>query len=441
MRQVWPSSSMCMPLRNWLVETTSAIGGRLPLRSAPWGTREQLDAVLRRRSRDPRSARRRARAGRSPARPSRRCPPASVSVDSVESRGASWTASPTPWPSPWPKFSPKPAAAISSRASASASTPVMPGRIAGARLLLGREADVVGLDEPRRAAEPVDRSGCSPSSSRRPARPSRRRRASGSRRSCRSASRAAARRSGRTRRSRSNDTSSAPCACSSSRSRQASSRSLRPTNVSAVSASNARSAMRAARRTRCELVRVLDGAEALDDRRSSARASPCRRSGSATRCTAAPPPRTAPSPSASGRARRAATRFVERHLDVGHLARRLDVAEVGVERRLAAGLHEQRGVRAVEARQIDDVDEVGDEQRLRRATRPAPPGVSLIGPPPCRRGTRAPRGSRPGPCRSPGARRRRRSTLCRRHSSRASMFDRCTSTSGTSSSSSASRIA
>ena len=26
MRQVWPSSSMCMPLRNWLVETTSAIG-------------------------------------------------------------------------------------------------------------------------------------------------------------------------------------------------------------------------------------------------------------------------------------------------------------------------------------------------------------------------------------------------------------------------------
>src|SRR6476646_10503804 len=26
MRQVWPSSSMCMPLRNWLVETTSAMG-------------------------------------------------------------------------------------------------------------------------------------------------------------------------------------------------------------------------------------------------------------------------------------------------------------------------------------------------------------------------------------------------------------------------------
>ena len=25
--QVWPSSSMCMPLRNWLVETTSAMGG------------------------------------------------------------------------------------------------------------------------------------------------------------------------------------------------------------------------------------------------------------------------------------------------------------------------------------------------------------------------------------------------------------------------------
>ena len=26
MRHVWPSSSMCMPLRNWLVETTSAMG-------------------------------------------------------------------------------------------------------------------------------------------------------------------------------------------------------------------------------------------------------------------------------------------------------------------------------------------------------------------------------------------------------------------------------
>jgi hypothetical protein len=44
----------------------------------------------------------------------------------------------------------------------------------------------------------------------------------------------------------SNESSSAPCACRSSRSRQAISRSLRPTNVSAVSASKPRSAIRAA---------------------------------------------------------------------------------------------------------------------------------------------------------------------------------------------------
>ena len=53
-----------------------------------------------------------------------------MSEDSVERRGASWMSTPTPWPSPWPKLSPKPASSITSRAIRSASTPVMPGRIA-----------------------------------------------------------------------------------------------------------------------------------------------------------------------------------------------------------------------------------------------------------------------------------------------------------------------
>src|SRR3954465_2447638 len=34
MRHVWPSSSMCMPLRNWFVETTSAMGAECS-QSAP----------------------------------------------------------------------------------------------------------------------------------------------------------------------------------------------------------------------------------------------------------------------------------------------------------------------------------------------------------------------------------------------------------------------
>ena len=51
------------------------------------------------------------------------------------------------------------------------------------------------------------------------------------------------------------------------------------------------------------------------------------------------------------------------HLDVGHLLRRLDVAKVGVERRRSIGLDEQRGVRAVEARQVEDVHQVRHKQR------------------------------------------------------------------------------
>ena len=51
-------------------------------------------------------------------------------------------------------------------------------------------------------------------------------------------------------------------------------------------------------------------------------------------------------------------------LDAADGLRRLEVAEVGVERRPAARFDEQRAVGAVEAGQIADVDAVGDEERL-----------------------------------------------------------------------------
>ena len=70
-------------------------------------------------------------------------PTSSVSVDSVERRGASCTARPTPWPSPWPKLSPKPAAVIGSRAIASASMPVIPALIPATACQLRVETDVV----------------------------------------------------------------------------------------------------------------------------------------------------------------------------------------------------------------------------------------------------------------------------------------------------------
>ena len=56
-------------------------------------------------------------------------------------------------------------------------------------------------------------------------------------------------------------------------------------------------------------------------------------------------------------------RFVMHRLDALDRPRLLDVAEVGEEAR-AVRLDEERRVRAVEAGQIADVDEIRDEQRL-----------------------------------------------------------------------------
>ena len=49
--------------------------------------------------------------------------------------------------------------------------------------------------------------------------------------------------------------------------------------------------------------------------------------------------------------------------DTGNRLGRLGVAKVGVQRRLTPGLHEQRGIRAVESAEIEDVRQVRDEER------------------------------------------------------------------------------
>src|SRR2546430_4635332 len=55
-------------------------------------------------------------------------PPGSASALVFDRRGASCTSSPSPWPSECPNASPKPRAVIGSRASASASRPLIPAR-------------------------------------------------------------------------------------------------------------------------------------------------------------------------------------------------------------------------------------------------------------------------------------------------------------------------
>ena len=71
------------------------------------------------------------------------------------SRGASWTSSPTPCPSPWPKCSPWPAASMMSRATASTSRPVGPGRTASSAATCAAQHERVDLGEVVRRASPV----------------------------------------------------------------------------------------------------------------------------------------------------------------------------------------------------------------------------------------------------------------------------------------------
>src|SRR5262249_46237292 len=117
----------------------------------------------------------------------------------------------------------------------------------------------------------------------------------------------------------------------------------------------------------------------------------------------------------------------------------LDVAEVGEDAQ-SVRLDEQRGVRAVQLGEGPDVDRVGDEQRR------LDQGADTVETRPHRALTDEARNSRasrypsgPFPITRFAAKSAIRDT--RRHSSRSSTFERCTSTTGTAKSSTASRIA
>ncbi len=138
---------------------------------------------------------------------------------------------------------------------------------------------------------------------------------------------------------------------------------------------------------------------------------------------------------------------VSRGLDEGHaidLSPPCRVAEVRVERGRRVRLYENRGIRALEPRQVadvrltsEDVRRPGDEQRLVEDARKS------LDTGHARFFTRNSRASRYpfGPFPMILASTTPSSTDMRRHSSRSSMFERCTSTTGTVKSSIASRIA
>src|SRR5205085_1417576 len=100
-------------------------------------------------------------------------------------------------------------------------------------------------------------------------------------------------------------------------------------------------------------------------------------------------------------------------------------------------LDEKRGVRAGEADEVADVGAARDEERLlEQRTQPVDAGHRRLS---ARNSSASRYPSGPLPTTRVAA--ISVSTECRRHSSRSSMFDRCTSTTGASISSSASRIA
>ena len=193
-------------------------------------------------------------------------PAASVSLDSRESRGASCTSSPTPWPRPWPNSSPKPAAVdhvargrVDLRAGRRPrATAVEPGEL---RL----EADVVGVAQLVRQRPGRERARAvgavavelgarvDDDASRRP-RPSGR-----SGRACGCAP------FGPAATIVSNAGASAPSSWKSSSSRQASSRSVRPTKRLLGEALERLARDRGRAADRVELRLVLDRAQRLDE--------------------------------------------------------------------------------------------------------------------------------------------------------------------------------
>ena len=138
---------------------------------------------------------------------------------------------------------------------------------------------------------------------------------------------------------------------------------------------------------------------------------------------------------------------VPRCLDEGHafdLATPCRVAEVGIQRGRRVRLDQHRGVRALQAGQIahvrlaaEHVRRTGDEERLlEERCQSFDPGHGRL----CMRNSSASRYPS-GPLPMILASTTPSSTETRRQSSRSSMFERCTSTTGTVKSSTASRIA
>ena len=114
---------------------------------------------------------------------------------------------------------------------------------------------------------------------------------------------------------------------------------------------------------RVELALVLDGAQLLDEPLARHELEPALAQLSRRTTTGGRSPRSRSGRPGSRRASRSATRFVCTVSTPSTASRRLDVAEVGEEAH-AVRLDEERGVRAVEAGQVEDVDEVRDEERL-----------------------------------------------------------------------------
>ena len=130
-------------------------------------------------------------------------------------------------------------------------------------------------------------------------------------------------------------------------------------------------------------------------------------------------------------------------LDYVHLRRAgrgLHVATVGEQHR-AVGVDEQLRVRALETTQVANVRPVGDEERVdlelsEEPSQSVQPGAHSAAASQMR-ASRYPS----GPCPTTRCETTSSITECRRHSSRSAMLDRWTSTTGTDSSSTASRIA
>ena len=128
---------------------------------------------------------------------------------------------------------------------------------------------------------------------------------------------------------------------------------------------------------RLELALVLDGTQLLDETLARHELEPARaqllgeRPREHVRLEADPAREVFTEPTDQGTLRL-------HRLDTVDGLRRLDVAEVGEEPH-PLRLDEQRGVRALEAGQVEDVDEVGDEQRLlEEPAQPFDPGAHSI---------------------------------------------------------------